>query len=96
MKEKQYIIGFNTNTGMPRFWGEYADTKEVQKIIEEQIALNYGNKSCYLIVSEKAYHKLLLRLDKTGELFEAQNDLFESNQSLQKAMKKIKKVVDKH
>ena len=95
MKEKQYIIGFNTNTGMPRFWGEYADTKEVQRLIEEQIALNYGNKHCCLIVSEKAYRKLLIRLDKTSELFDAQIDLFEASQSLQKAMGKIKKVVDK-
>lgn len=95
MKEKQYIIGFNTNTGLPMFWGEYADTKEVQKIIEEQIVLNNGNKNCYLVVSEEAYRNLRLGLDKTSELFWVQDYLFEASQSLQKAMKTIKEVVDK-
>ena len=96
MENKQYIIGFSTNTGMPMFWGEYADTKETQKIIEEQIALNNGNKYCYLVVSEEAYRNLRLGLDKTIELFWAQDYLFEASQSLQKAMKTIKEVVDKH
>lgn len=95
MRTKKYIVGFNTNTGSPMFWGEYADTKEVQRIIEEQIALNNGNKNCYLIVSEEAYRNLRLGLDKTTELLWAQNDLFEASQSLQKAMKTIKEVVDK-
>ena len=75
--------------------GEYADTKEVQKIIEEQIVLNNGNKNCYLVVSEEAYRNLRLGLDKTSELFWTQDYLFETSQSLQKAMKTIKEVVDK-
>lgn len=95
MKEKQYIIGFNTNTGMPMFYGEYANTEEIQRIIEEQIVLNNGNKNCYLVVSERAYRNLKLGLDKTKELLWAQNDLFEASQSLQKAMKTIKEIVDK-
>lgn len=95
MKEKQYIIGFNTNTGMPMFYGEYADTEEVQRIIEEQIVLNNGNEHCFLVVSEKAYRNLRLGLDKTSNLFWAQDYLFEASQSLQKAMKTIKKIVDK-
>ena len=82
MEEKQYIIGFNTKTGLPAFWGE-------------QIVLNYGNKHCYIIVSERAYRNLKLGLDKTKELVWAQNDLFEASQSLQKAMKTIKEIVDK-
>ena len=95
MKEKQYIIGFSTNTGLPVFWGEYADTEEIRQTIEKQIVLNYGNKHCYIIVSERAYRNLKLGLDKTKELVWAQNDLFEASQSLQKAMKTIKEVVDK-
>lgn len=95
METKKYLIGFNTNTGMPMLCGEYADTEEVQRIIEEQIALNNGNRHCFLIVSERAYCNLKLGLDKTKELFWAQNDLFEANQSLQKAIKTIKEVVDK-
>ena len=95
MKDKQYIIGFSTKTGLPAFWGEYADTKEVRQAIEKQIVLNYGNKHCYIIVSERAYRNLKLGLDKTKELVWAQNDLFEASQSLQKAMKTIKEVVDK-
>lgn len=38
---------------------------------------------------------LNLGLDKTKELLWAQNDLFEASQSLQKAMKTIKEIVDK-
>lgn len=95
MKVKKYIIGFNTEIGLPVFWGEYADTEEVQQTIEKQIALNYGNKHCYIIVSERAYRNLKLGLDKTKELLWAQNDLFEASQSLQKAMKTIKEIVDK-
>ena len=94
MKVKKYIIGFNTETGLPTFWGGYADTGEVQRIIEEQIVLNNGNKHCYLIVSEEAYRNLRLGLDKTSELFWVQDYLFEASQSLQKAMKTIKEVVD--
>ena len=95
MKTKKYLIGFNTNTGMPMFYGEYVDTEEVQRIIEEQIILNNGDKHCYLIVSEEAYRNLRLGLDKTSNLFWAQDYLFEASQSLQKAMKTIKEVVDK-
>lgn len=95
MEDKQYIIGFSTKTGLPIFWGEYEDTEEVKRIIENQIALNNGNKHCYLIVSERAYRNLKLGLDKTKELVWAQNDLFEASHYLQKAMEKIKKVVDK-
>ena len=95
MEDKKYIIGFSTKTGMPAFLGEYADTEEVKQIIEKQIVLNYGNKHCYLIVSERAYRNLKLGLDKTKELALAQNDLFEANHYLQKAMKTIKEVVDK-
>lgn len=95
MEEKQYIIGFNTKTGLPAFWGKYADTEEVRQTIEKQIVLNYGNKHCYIIVSERAYRNLKLGLDKTKELVWAQNDLFEASQSLQKAMKTIKEIVDK-
>lgn len=95
MEDKQYIIGFSTKTGLPLFWGEYTDTEEVRQTIEKQIVLNYGNKHCYIIVSERAYRNLKLGLDKTKELVWAQNDLFEANQSLQKAMKIIKEVVDK-
>ena len=94
MKVKKYIIGFNTKTGLPTFWGEYADTEEVQRIIEEQIVLNNGNKHCYLVVSQEAYRNLRLGLDKTSELFWVQDYLFEASQSLQKAMKTIKEVVD--
>lgn len=95
MEDKQYIIGFNTNTGLPMFWGEYADTEEVQRIIEKQIVLNNGNKNCYLVVSEEAYRNLRLGLDKTSELFWTQDYLFEASQSLQKAMKTIKEIIDK-
>ena len=95
MKVKKYIIGFNTKTGLPTFWGEYADTEEIQRIIEEQIVLNNGNKHCYIIVSEEAYRNLRLGLDKTSELFWAQDDLLEANRYLQKAMKTIKEVLDK-
>lgn len=95
MKVKKYIIGFNTEIGLPVFWGEYADTEEVRQTIEKQIVLNYGNKHCYIIVSERAYRNLKLGLDKTKELVWAQNDLFEASQSLQKAMKTIKEIVDK-
>lgn len=95
MRTKKYIVGFNTNTGNPMFWREYADTEEVQQTIEKQIVLNYGNKHCYIIVSERAYRNLKVGLDKTKELVWAQNDLFEASQSLQKAMKTIKEVVDK-
>ena len=95
MKEKQYIIGFNTNTGLPMFWGEYADTEEIRQTVEKQIVLNCGNEHCYLVVSEKAYRNLRLGLDKTSNLFWAQDYLFEASQSLQKAMKTIKEVVDK-
>lgn len=95
MEDKQYIIGFSTKTGLPVFWGEYADTEETRQTIEKQIVLNYGNKHCYIIVSERAYRNLKLGLDKTKELVWAQNDLFEANQFLQKAMKTIKEVVDK-
>ena len=95
MKVKKYIIGFNTKTGLPTFWGEYADTEEVQRIIEEQIVLNNGNKHCYLVVSQEAYRNLRLGLDKTSELFWVQDYLFEASQSLQKAMKTIKEAVDK-
>lgn len=95
MEDKQYIIGFSTKTGLPIFLGEYADTEEVQRIIEEQIVLNNGNEHCYLVVSERAYRNLKLGLDKTKELVWAQDYLFEASQSLQKAMKTIKEVVDK-
>lgn len=95
MEDKQYIIGFSTKTGLPAFWGEYSDAEEVRQIIEKQIVLNHGNKHCYIIVSERAYHNLKLGLDKTKELAWAQDYLFEANQSLQKAMKTIKEVVDK-
>ena len=95
MRTKRYIVGFNTNTGNPMFWGEYANTEEIQRIIEEQIVLNNGNKHCYLIVSEEAYRNLRLGLDKTSNLFWAQDYLFEASQSLQKAMKTIKEIVDK-
>lgn len=95
MEDKQYIIGFSTKTGLPVFWGEYANTEEIRQTIEKQIVLNYGNKHCYIIVSERAYRNLKLGLDKTKELVWAQNDLFEASQSLQKAMKTIKEVVDK-
>lgn len=95
MKIKKYLIGFNANTGMAMFYGEYANTEEINRIIKEQIVLNNGNKHCYLVVSEDAYRNLRLGLDKTSELFWAQNYLFEVSQSLQKAMKTIKEVVDK-
>ena len=95
MEDKQYIIGFSTKTGLPIFWGEYEDTEEVRQIIEKQIALNNGNKHCYIIVSERAYHNLKLGLDKTEELAWEKNDLFEANHYLQKAMKTIKEIVDK-
>lgn len=95
MEDKQYIIGFSTKTGLPTFWGEYADTEEVQRIIEEQIFLNDGNEHSYLVVSEEAYRNLRLGLDKTSELFWVQDYLFEASQSLQKAMKTIKEVIDK-
>lgn len=95
MRTKKYVVGFNTNTGNPMFWGEYADTEEVQRIIEEQIILNNGNEHCYLVVSEEAYRNLQLGLDKTSELFWVQDYLFEASQFLQKAMKTIKEVVDK-
>ena len=95
MEDKQYIIGFSTKTGLPVLWGEYEDTEEVKKIIEKQIVLNNGNKHCYIIVSERAYRNLKLSLDKTKELVWAQDDLFETSQSLQKAIKTIKEIVDK-
>ena len=95
MEDKQYIIGFSTKTGLPILWGKYEDTEEVKQIIEKHIVMNYGNKHCYIIVSERAYRNLRLGLDKTTELLWAQNDLFEASQSLQKAMKTIKEIVDK-
>ena len=95
MEDKQYIIGFSTKTGLPIFWGKYEDTEEVKQIIEKQIVLNYGNKHCYIIVSERAYRNLKLGLDKTKELAWAQNNLFKASHYLQKAMKTIKEVVDK-
>ena len=95
MRAKKYIIGFNTKTGLPVFWGEYKDTEEIKQIIEKQIVLNYGNKHCYLIVSEKAYRNLRIGLDKTSELLCARNDLFEARKKKKKAMEAIKEVVDK-
>lgn len=95
MEDKQYIIGFSTKTGLPIAWGEYKNTEEMQRVIEKLVVLNYGNKHCYIIVSERAYHNLKLGLDKTKELAWAQNDLFEANHYLQKAMEAIKEVVDK-
>ena len=95
MRNKKYMIGFSTDTGMPMFWVEYADAKEAQRIIKEHIILNDGNEHSYLVVSEEAYRNLRLGLDKTSELFWVQDYLFEASQSLQEAMKTIKEVIDK-
>ena len=96
MENKKYIIGFDTRCGTIILHGEYNEGKEIETEIETLIALNYGNKYCYIIVSEIAYENIMLAYDKSVKISQLRNNLFIIKSNVENAIIKLNEIRDEN
>lgn len=92
MKDKKYVMCFDTRTGFLLFHGEYQSNEEMQWEIDRATVLNYGNKNCYLILSERAYKNLMLAYKKSHEFVKLYNKLYETKTDIDETLKQFKEV----